>query len=124
VNLKPGRVGGLTESLRIHDLLRSAGMPVWCGGMLESGIGRAHNLALAALPGFTLPGDISASRRYWERDIVTPEMQVVAGRMAVPAAPGIGVAVDLERVRALTVREAVLAAPRAHARAGRRHQGQ
>lgn len=124
VNLKPGRVGGLTESLRIHDLLHSAGIPVWCGGMLESGIGRAHNLALASLPGFTLPGDISASRRYWVRDIVTPEFELSAGRMAVPSAPGIGVTVDLERVRALTVREAVLAAPSAHARTGRKHQGQ
>lgn len=124
VNLKPGRVGGLTESLRIHDLLHSAGIPIWCGGMLESGIGRAHNLALASLPGFTLPGDISASRRYWVRDIVTPEFELSAGRMAVPSAPGIGVAVDLERVRALTVREAVLAAPSAHARTGRKHQGQ
>jgi O-succinylbenzoate synthase len=92
--------------------------------MLESGIGRAHNLALASLPGFTLPGDISASRRYWERDIVTPEMEVVAGRMAVPQAPGIGVEVDVERVRSLTRREAVLVAPNAHARTGRRHQGQ
>lgn len=124
VNLKPGRVGGLTESLRVHDLLRSAGIPVWCGGMLESGVGRAHNLALASLPGFTLPGDISASRRYWERDIVTPEMEVVGGHMAVPSAPGIGVEVDVERVRALTVREAVVVAPRPHALTGRRHQGQ
>lgn len=110
VNLKPGRVGGLGESLRIHDLLREAGMPIWCGGMLETGIGRASNLALASLPGFTLPGDISASRRYWERDVVTPELQVVDGCMEVPTAPGTGVEVDVERVRALTVREAELRA--------------
>jgi O-succinylbenzoate synthase len=74
--------------------------------MLESGVGRAHNLALASLPGFTLPGDISASRRYWERDIVNPEFEVTDGRMAVPRGPGIGVEVDVERIRALTVRVA------------------
>jgi O-succinylbenzoate synthase len=74
--------------------------------MLESGIGRAHNLALASLPGFTLPGDISAGRRYWERDIVAPEFEVVAGEMAVPTDPGIGVRVDVERIEVLTVRSA------------------
>ena len=109
VNIKPGRVGGLGESKRIHDLLRGAGMPMWCGGMLETGIGRAYNLALASLPGFTLAGDISASRRYWERDIVAPEFDVVDGCMRVPTGPGIGVEVDVDRVRALTVREAAFA---------------
>lgn len=106
VNLKPGRVGGFAESLRIHDLLRHALMPVWCGGMLETGVGRAHNLALASLPGFILPGDISASRRYWERDIVSPELEIEEGTMRVPAGPGIGVSVDMERVEALSVRSA------------------
>jgi O-succinylbenzoate synthase len=85
------------------------GLPVWCGGMLESGIGRAHNLALASLPGFTLPGDISASRRYWDRDIVWPEFEVGGdGHMEVPTGNGIGVEVDEERVAALTVREVEL----------------
>jgi O-succinylbenzoate synthase len=87
-------------------MMREAGLPVWCGGMLESGVGRAHNVALASLPGFTLPGDISASRRYWERDIVSPEFEVHDGQMAVPTGPGIGVEIDVERVEALTVRKA------------------
>ena len=89
------------------------GVPVWCGGMLESGIGRAHNLALAALPGFTLPGDISASRRYWERDIVTPEWTMDgAGMVHVPLdKPGIGVTVDMDRVDALTTRRSQLELP-------------
>lgn len=106
VNIKPGRVGGHGAARRIHDLMRSRDLPVWCGGMLESGIGRAHNVALASLPGFTLPGDISASRRYWERDIVSPEFEVEDGTMAVPEAPGIGVELDRERIAALTVRSA------------------
>ena len=107
INIKPGRVGGLGESIRVHDRMRGAGLAVWCGGMLESGVGRAHNVALASLPGFTLPGDISASRRYWERDIVSPEFEVHDGCMTVPIGPGIGVEVDVERIAHLTVREAV-----------------
>lgn len=106
INIKPGRVGGFGESRRIHDMMRAAELPVWCGGMLESGVGRAHNVALASLPGFTLPGDISASRRYWERDIVSPEFEVQDGMMSVPTAPGIGVEVDVERIEALTTRVA------------------
>ncbi len=106
INIKPGRVGGLGESRRIHDMMRAEGLAVWCGGMLESGVGRAHNVALASLPGFTLPGDISASSRYWERDIVSPEFTVSDGTMAVPTAPGIGVEVDVERIEALTTRVA------------------
>lgn len=95
VNIKPGRVGGFTNSLRIHDLCRDNNVPVWCGGMLESGIGRAHNVALASLPNFSLPGDTSASRRYWERDVVQPEFVLRPdGTVAVPAAPGIGVQID------------------------------
>lgn len=108
VNLKPGRVGGYAASLRIHDRVRAAGLDLWCGGMLESGIGRAHNLALASLPGFTLPGDISASRRYWERDVVMPELVFENSRMAVPNGPGIGVDVDIDRVDALTARKTVV----------------
>jgi len=106
INLKPGRVGGLAESRAIHDMLVASGMRVWCGGMLESGVGRAHNVALASLPGFDLPGDISASRRYWARDIVSPEFEVHDGFMAVPTGPGIGVEVDVERIEALAVRSA------------------
>jgi len=104
VNLKPGRVGGHGTSRRIHDLLSAADMPIWCGGMLETGVGRAHNVALASLLGFTLPGDISASRRYWARDIVSPEFVVDCGTMRVPDGPGIGVEVDAERLDALTTR--------------------
>lgn len=106
VNIKPGRVGGHASSIRIHDRMREKNLPVWCGGMLESGVGRAHNVALASLPGFTLPGDISASRRYWERDIVEPEFEVENGHMRVPTGPGIGVEPDMERIEALTVRQA------------------
>lgn len=106
INIKPGRVGGLGVSRRIHDMMVAAGLPVWCGGMLESGVGRAHNVALASLPGFTLPGDISASRRYWEQDIVSPEFEVADGEMAVPTGVGIGVEVDVERIEALTTRVA------------------
>jgi O-succinylbenzoate synthase len=107
VNIKPGRVGGHGTSLRLHDAMREKGLPVWCGGMLESGIGRAHNVALASLEGFTLPGDISASRRYWERDIVLPEFEVEDGHMRVPSGPGIGVEPDRDRIEALTVRTAI-----------------
>lgn len=112
LNIKPGRVGGFGPSLRIHDLCREHGVPVWCGGMLESGVGRAHNVALASLPGFTLPGDLSASRRYWEEDVVEPEWTVDAdGFVEVPRdRPGMGVEVRRERVEALTVRRAELGA--------------
>jgi o-succinylbenzoate synthase len=106
VNIKPGRVGGYATSRRIHDLCAAAGIPVWCGGMLESGVGRAYNVALASLPNFRLPGDLSPSARYWERDVVTPEWTMDAeGMVAVPrGAPGIGVTVDRDRIEHLTVR--------------------
>ena len=90
VNVKPGRVGGYLEAKKIHDVCVKAGVPVWCGGMLETGIGRAANVALASLPGFTLPGDTSASDRYFHRDL-TPPFVLVDGQLAVPTAPGIGV---------------------------------
>jgi O-succinylbenzoate synthase len=90
VNIKPGRVGGLLEARRLHDLCHGRGVPVWCGGMLETGIGRAANVALASLPGFTLPGDLSASDRYFRQDL-TPPFLLEDGRLRVPAGPGIGV---------------------------------
>jgi O-succinylbenzoate synthase len=112
VNIKPGRVGGFTESKAIHDLCARHDIPVWCGGMLESGIGRAYNVALASLPNFTLPGDVSPSARYWERDIVDPEWTMGPdGMVTVPNhAPGLGVHVDADRIEDLTIRTEVLAA--------------
>lgn len=109
VNIKAGRVGGLGPSLAIHDLCRQSGVPVWCGGMLESGVGRGYNVALASLPGFTIPGDTSPSRRYWERDIVEPEWTMEEGTIRVPGdRPGIGVEVDADRVERLAVRAETL----------------
>lgn len=115
VNIKPGRVGGFTVSKAIHDVCARAGIPVWCGGMLESGIGRAYNVALASLPNFSLPGDLSPSARYWHRDVVTPEWTMDdEGMVAVPhERPGLGVALDHELLDALTVRREVLRPPRA-----------
>ena len=112
VNLKSGRVGGFAEALRIHDVCASAALPVWCGGMLESGVGRASNVALASLHNFTLPGDLSPSARYWERDIVTPAWTMDAhGSVRVPLdRPGLGVDVDVGFVDQLTVRSTVLRA--------------
>lgn len=106
INIKPGRVAGFSSSLAIHDYCVAQGIPVWCGGMLESGVGRAYNVALASLPGFTLPGDLSPSARYWERDIVHPEWTMDAeGMVEVPrSAPGLGVEVDEDRIENLTVR--------------------
>jgi O-succinylbenzoate synthase len=96
VNMKIGRVGGYSEALRIHDLCVERGVPLWCGGMLESGVGRAHNVALASLPGFTLPGDISGSRRYFERDVIAPFVEVAPdGTVAVPTSAGLGFDVDI-----------------------------
>ena len=110
INIKPGRVGGFSASLAIHDYCWAHHVPVWCGGMLESGVGRAHNVALASLPNFKLPGDLSPSARYWERDIVTPEWTMDGtGMVRVPLdAPGMGVTVDLDRVDNVTVRRDVI----------------
>jgi O-succinylbenzoate synthase len=103
INIKVGRVGGYSEALGIHDLCRSQNIPVWCGGMLESGIGRAHNIALASLAGFTLPGDISASSRYFERDLISPGVVVAAdGTVAVPDGPGLGFEVDSSFIESRT----------------------
>ncbi len=112
INIKPGRVGGFRVSKAIHDLCAAHAIPVWCGGMLESGVGRAHNVALASLPNFGIPGDLSPSARYWERDVVTPEWTMDAdGFVRVPTSPGLGVTVDRDRVDDLTVRAETLAAP-------------
>jgi O-succinylbenzoate synthase len=109
VNIKPGRVGGLAASIAIHDFCESNGIPVWCGGMLESGIGRAYNVALASLSNFVKPGDVSPSSRYWDRDIVTPEWTMTdRGTMVVPDKTGLGVDVDRDRIEDLTVREITL----------------
>ena len=106
INIKPGRVGGHGESIRLHDLCASHGIPVWHGGMLESGIGRAHNIHLASLPNFTLPGDIAASRRYFVPDLIEPAIEVRAdGTIAVPTAAGIGVSIDWDRVNAATIEQ-------------------
>ncbi len=104
VNIKQGRVGGLLEARRVHDVVRSQGAPVWCGGMLETGIGRAANLALAALPGFTLPGDTSASARYFTDDLTPPFEMAADGTMAVPTGAGIGVEPRADRLKVCTVR--------------------
>jgi O-succinylbenzoate synthase len=101
INIKPSRVGGYLESRRIHDLCLGNDIPVWCGGMLESGLGRAANLALAALPGFTMPGDISATERYFTQDITRPFV-LTDGRMQVPDGPGIGVQTDLDALDEVT----------------------
>ncbi|HEY0514224.1 MAG TPA: o-succinylbenzoate synthase [Thermoanaerobaculia bacterium] len=110
VNIKPGRVGGFLQSIMIHDVCAAHGIPVWCGGMLESGVGRAHNVALASLPNFTLPGDVSPSERYWDEDIVIPEWTMDGeGWIDVPIdQPGMGVRVDRDQIEDLTVRREIL----------------
>ena len=106
INLKLGRVGGFTSACQVHDLCRKKGLPVWCGGMLESGIGRAHNIAMSTLPGFTLPGDVSASKRYWAEDIIDPEVTVTPrGTIQVPQTPGLGFTPNLARIEKATVRK-------------------
>ena len=110
LNIKLGRVGGFREALRIHDLAQAESIPVWCGGMLESGVGRAHNIALSTLPNFVLPGDVSASKRYWSRDIISPAVEVSPqGTIAVSDKPGFGYELDQDYIKHLTVREEVLA---------------
>ncbi len=105
INIKLGRVGGFAEAKRVHDVAESAGVPVWCGGMLEAGIGRAHNIALATLPNFTLPGDVSASKRYWKRDIIVPPVETTPrGTIEVRDAPGFGYELDRGFIDSITVR--------------------
>jgi o-succinylbenzoate synthase len=109
INVKLGRVGGHAEAKRIEKVARDNEIPIWCGGMLESGIGRAHNIAMSTLAGFTLPGDVSASARYWEEDIIEPPVTVSPrGAITAPESPGIGFTVNLPRVEALTVRKEVI----------------
>lgn len=110
INIKPGRVGGYLEARRIHDLCLARGVPVWCGGMIETGIGRAANAALAALPGFTLAGDISASSRFFARDIVTAPITVEDGTVAVPTQPGLGFEIDTEFLDSITTHTRLLTA--------------
>src|SRR5271169_16581 len=106
INIKLGRVGGFAEAKKVHDVAQAAGIPVWCGGMLEAGIGRAHNIALATLPNFVLPGDISASKRYWKRDIIQPAVETTAhGTIAVRDEPGFGYELDRDFIRSITLRE-------------------
>ena len=106
INIKLGRVGGFAEARRVHDVARAAGIPVWCGGMLEAGVGRAHNVALATLENFVLPGDVSASRRYWQRDIVQPAVETTPqGTIRVSDRPGFGYDLDLDYIREITVRQ-------------------
>ena len=105
INVKLGRVGGFAEAIRVHDVCRDAGVPVWCGGMLECGVGRAHNIALSTLENFVLPGDVSASKRYWSRDVISPEVEVTRrGTILVRDEPGLGYPLDLRRINALAER--------------------
>lgn len=105
INIKLGRVGGFTEAKKVHDVAQAAEVPVWCGGMLESGIGRAHNVALATLPNFVLPGDVSASKRYWKRDIVTPIETTPQGTIRVSEAVGFGYEIDRDFLRSIVQQE-------------------
>jgi len=111
INVKLGRVGGHAQAKQVEAIAREHGIPVWCGGMLESGIGRAHNIAMATLAGFTLPGDISASGRYWHEDIIDPPVKVTAnGTIEAPEKPGIGFEVNQKRIDDLTVRTEAITA--------------
>jgi O-succinylbenzoate synthase len=106
INIKLGRVGGFSEAIAVHNAAQERGIPVWCGGMLESGIGRSHNIALSTLENFTLPGDVSASARYWKEDIIEPEVTVSAqGEIAIPDTPGRGYEVRYDLIERLTVRK-------------------
>ncbi|MGA9544336.1 MAG: enolase C-terminal domain-like protein, partial [Candidatus Sulfotelmatobacter sp.] len=111
INIKVGRVGGFTEAKKIHDICHAQKIPVWCGGMLESGIGRAHNIALSTLEDFSLPGDVSASKRYWKEDIIDPEVRVSPqGMIAISNQPGTGYRVKEDLIEKLTVRKETLRA--------------
>ena len=112
VNIKLGRMAGFGEAKRLHDVCQAAGIPVWCGGMLEAGIGRAHNIALATLPNFTFPGDVSASKRYWKRDIIAPPVETTPhGTIQLTDKIGFGYELDLDFLKHVTVREEVVTPP-------------
>ncbi|WP_059171489.1 o-succinylbenzoate synthase [Bacillus sp. FJAT-27445] len=104
VSIKAGKVGGLQEAIRIHNFCKDRGIPVWCGGMIEFGVSRAHNIALASLPGFTIPGDISSSSRFWEEDIIAPGVLVENGWITVPKSPGIGFEVNRSRLEQISTK--------------------
>jgi O-succinylbenzoate synthase len=111
INIKVGRVGGFCEAIAVHNAAAERGIPVWCGGMLETGIGRVHNIALSSLPNFSLPGDVSASSRYWEQDIIEPAVTVSSkGEIVVPTTAGRGFEVQKDRIEKLTVRRQTLQA--------------
>ncbi len=109
INIKLGRVGGFAEAKQIHDVCQASGVPVWCGGMLESGVGRAHNIALSTLPNFVLPGDVSASKRYWKRDIIEPPVEVTPqGTIKVSQTPGFGYQLDKEYLESVVIRQEII----------------
>jgi len=111
INIKLGRVGGFSEAIAVHNAAQERGIPVWCGGMLESGVGRSHNIALSTLENFTLPGDVSASARYWHEEIVEPEITVsAAGEIVIPDTPGRGYEVRTDLVERLTTRKETIRA--------------
>src|SRR5205823_1610948 len=111
INIKVGRVGGFSEAIKVHDVCQKSNIPVWCGGMLESGVGRAHNVALSTLPNFSLPGDVSASQRYWKEDIIEPEVTVSKqGTIATSNAVGTGYIVREDLIEKLTVRKETIGA--------------
>jgi o-succinylbenzoate synthase len=108
INIKQGRVGGLTNAIAVHDVCANHHIPVWCGGMLETGIGRALNVALATLPNFILPGDLSASNRYYNPDLIDPPFEFNSdGTLSVPTQPGLGVNVQMDRLERVTVRRSM-----------------
>jgi len=116
INVKLGRVGGYTEALRLNEYCVSAGIPLWCGGMLESGVGRAHNIAMSTLSGFTLPGDVSASKRYFAEDTIRPPVEITPrGTIRVPSGPGLGYELDTERIARAAVRRREFTAKREEA---------
>jgi O-succinylbenzoate synthase len=109
INVKLGRVGGHAQAKQVEEVCRTSGIPIWCGGMLESGIGRAHNIAMSTLEGFTLPGDVSASKRYWHEDIIEPTVEVTAkGTIIAPEKPGIGFDIKRDRIHSLTVKNTTI----------------
>lgn len=113
INIKVGRVGGFSEAVAVHNTAQEAGIPVWCGGMLESGIGRTHNIALSTLPNFILPGDVSASKRYWKEDVIDPEVEVSGqGLITVPDSPGRGFKIKTDSIEKLTTKKQLLSLPK------------